>query len=598
MQRFHQTITQRFLDRYDRFYHPRHRFGRAHMLMDSVLALLVVGLIGYNGYLFGLRPWLIRPPIELRVHIEPPALSVGGPSTIRVAYAYHGNTIAHDVRIDVDLPSSFELTSATPVEGFMRDTAVWSLGELNPGASGALVLQGSIWSPIGRQEPLSVTANGKMETQSGETRPLATIIEGWIETKLPIVEARVSIPSTVVLNQPTTVSLTLTNTTEVTVPELTIESTLPAGWTTTSATPTLEQGPWAVRALAPGESNTFTLTGLYNTLPESPSFYFSIKRKDGGREVVSARANTTIIDPALELTATTDGASSIEAGDQIPVTITVSNRGEYALEDVAISLAPTGVYVDPSSITAEGGTVTNGVASWSMNQVSLLKQLVPNQHAQFHLTLNTTNNVSLSDRSPLDDFSVLLPPTATFRLSVLPSQTITWYGKTSSIPINTSLGIDAQVQYYTPDGEQVGRGPFPPRVNRKTSYGVRLNVSNTIHDLYETRVQVVVPPNVEWMNRSSVTIGKPITFDTATRTATWTIGRLDNMIGANPKNATAHIELGLTPTPSDIGKHLPIITSITSTGVDGITKRIRNASFAPISTASTAYGAVDGTIKP
>ncbi len=568
------------------------------MVMDSTLTLLVMGLILYNGYVFGLRPWLIRPPLELRVDVQPPALSVGGPSTIHVLYAYHGPTTAHDVRIDVDLPASYELKSANPEEGFNREKTEWTVSELKPGARGEFVLQGSDWSPIGRQEPLSITATAKMDDAAGGTRPLTAVLEGWLETQTPLVDAHVLIPSTVVLNQPTSVTLTLTNTTGAILPELLIKPTLPAGWVTTEALPSLQKGPWIVSTLEKDTKATFTLTGHYETLPQSPSFFFSIELKNGGREVVSARADTTIIDPSLELIAAANVGSGMEAGDEIPVTINFSNRGEFALEDVTISLTPKGIYVDTTSITAEGASVGNGSVSWSPKELPILGQLVPNQHGELHMKLKTIKGVSLSDHSPLDDFSVVLQPQASFRLSVLPNVTVAWYGSSASVPVNTSLGITAEVQYYTRDGEQVGRGPFPPRVGRKTSYGLAVNASNTIHDLYESIVHIVLPPNVEWTNHASVTIGKPITYDKATRTITWTIGRLDNMIGPSPKNATAHMELALTPTVADTGKDVPLVTSIAATGVDGITKSARNATFAPLSTASTAYGAVDGKVKP
>mgnify|MGYP001620083920 CR=1 FL=1 len=216
--------------------------------------------------------------------------------------------------------------------------------------------------------------------------------------------------------------------------------------------------------------------------------------------------------------------------------------------------------------------MVNKRAQWTPEQASTLSQLVPDQGGEFHFSVRMKKNISLIDRSPLEDFLLTVIPRATFQLPVLPHQVIKWTGGTTELKMNSNLGVLAQTRYWTPEGEQLGRGPLPPRVGSKTTYWVTVNVSNTIHDLYETKVAIPLAPGVVWTGRSSVSAGSPLKFDKTTNSFIWTIGRLDNFLGSHAPEVTTSIELAITPGPENRNTALTLVKGASASGIDAITK--------------------------
>ncbi|MBI5134971.1 hypothetical protein HZA86_01935 [Candidatus Uhrbacteria bacterium] len=591
---FHHHIRKHWLERYERFYHPRHRFGRWHFLLDTLLATSVVGLILFNGYLFGVKPLLIRPPLDITVRVSPEQVAVGAIAQIEISYSYHGSAPLEKTTIAVQSPRSFEFDHAEPATGFDATTAQWTLPILKPGARGTVTLFGRQWSVNGRQEPLQVTVTGQRKQDAGT---LTTTVNGWIETRMPFVQAKTKIPSTIVLGQDTAIELELKNPTDRALEPFHITVTTPEGWSTTNATPTLTQNRWTIDTIEANGSRIFTIHGHYKNLPEAPAFFFSIQRPDN-QELLSVRSDTTIADPGLDIRAVADTAGPIEPGQDIPVTITYINRGDFSLENVTIAITPRGVYVDPDRLDSDTGVVSNGVVTWSPEQLNDLKQIVPSQRGVLRLTVATTPTVALVDHSPLDDFSVILQPQAQLRLPILPETPVTWYGSTTGVAVNTTLGMQAIAQYYTADGEQVGRGAFPLRVGRRTTLWTTITLTNTIHDLYAGRVTMTLAPHVQWTNRSRVTTGSPIQWDAATNTLVWKIDRFDAMLGATPRGATASVELAITPSSDQSGQEAPLLTALSATGTDGLTKVNRTVTLPGVTSGSAKTATVDGRVKP
>ncbi len=568
-------ITNPLRRRYDEHYHPRHRFGSFHLILDIVLIFVVASLVLYNGYLYLVAPSTNTLPIALTVHLNPQEPMTAGSTTIRIHYDYAGSIAAKDASIQVKLPPTYEISRAIPSEGFDGRIVRWSLGELPPKASGDLTLEGVYWGILGHPDELSVLASGTVTTPSGRSEQQYGGVKTLLNARQSAIETTINLPSTIVLNQNTKVSVTITNTNERSVHGLVLIPTTPSTWNTTKAEPSLEANRWVIPALGARASKTFVIEGTYARLPSSPSFFVRLERKlpDGNQEISVTRSDTTILDPSIELSAHIDGVtSSVNPGDLVKATIIYRNRGEFPLENVVVSAEPSGDYVDTATIETTGGTVVNGRAQWSAEQIRTLTQLVPDQGGELHFSIRMKRTISLIDHSPLEDFLFIVTPRASFRLPILPHQTIQWIGSASEQKMNSTLAVLAQTRYWTPEGEQIGRGPLPPRVGTKTTYWVTVNVSNTIHDLYETKVTIPLAASAGWTGRSSVSAGAPLKLDKATNSLIWTIGRLDNFLGVKAPEITATIELTVTPTVDDREHILTLLNKVSASGIDAFTK--------------------------
>ncbi len=152
-------------------------------------------------------------------------------------------------------------------------------------------------------------------------------------------------------------------------------------------------------------------------------------------------------------------------------------------------------------------------------------------------------------------------PRAEFTLDGL-EDTVTILGDPIEERLPTRVSLDTFARYFTSAGDQLGRGPLPPRVGDETIYWVFLNVSNTQNPLTGTTVTATLPNNVSWVDRQSVTYGSAVHFNPDSRRITWTIGDLKPMSQTNQRIAAS---FAVAITPSDTQRGLtPALISNTS----------------------------------
>ncbi len=143
-------------------------------------------------------------------------------------------------------------------------------------------------------------------------------------------------------------------------------------------------------------------------------------------------------------------------------------------------------------------------------------------------------------------------------------------GTPLTLDIVGELRLTASARYFTPEGDQIGRGPFPPRVGETTKYWVTWEAQSLLRDAERIVVRATLPAGVEWTGRAMAMIGEEPIFDATSRTVTWTIGRLDRTIGNQRPDASASFELALTPTAAQVGSFAMLLEETIAEGVDDL----------------------------
>lgn len=136
-------------------------------------------------------------------------------------------------------------------------------------------------------------------------------------------------------------------------------------------------------------------------------------------------------------------------------------------------------------------------------------------------------------------------------------------GPPLTLEIAGELRVTASARYFTPEGDQVGRGPLPPRVGQTTKYWVTWDAQNILRKVDRVAVRAILPNGVEWAGRAMVTDGDGPTFDAASRTVTWTIGKLE-------RSMSASFELAVTPTVGQMGSFAVLLGETKAQGVDDL----------------------------
>ena len=140
------------------------------------------------------------------------------------------------------------------------------------------------------------------------------------------------------------------------------------------------------------------------------------------------------------------------------------------------------------------------------------------------------------------------------------------HGETLSLPIATELTLNAQTRFFTDEGDQIGRGAFPPEVGKETRYYALLEVENTTSRIRNVVVQATLPNYVLWTSKTSVTQGQNPIYSEATHAFTWQTPYLE------PHTTVGiYVELSLTPTVDMRGKTPVLLQNISASGTDTFT---------------------------
>lgn len=102
------------------------------------------------------------------------------------------------------------------------------------------------------------------------------------------------------------------------------------------------------------------------------------------------------------------------------------------------------------------------------------------------------------------------------------------------------LSLEAEALYFSAEGEQVGRGPWPPRQGETTKIKVSWQPI-VIGDVKDVRISGTLEQNVEWTG--FVPLGQRLSYSPGTRIVTWL-----------PQDDTSAVfELAITPSERQIG---------------------------------------------
>ena len=147
----------------------------------------------------------------------------------------------------------------------------------------------------------------------------------------------------------------------------------------------------------------------------------------------------------------------------------------------------------------------------------------------------------------------------------------------NSFLIGTDMVAKISPRYYTDQGEQIGRGALPPKVGLRTAYWVGIELNNLLHTAEETKLELLLPENVSWTGKASVSGDYSFVFDEESRILTLNLGRVESR-----ELAVAGVELQIIPTEENAGRAAILATEARLSGVDLLTKKVIFKKLPPV----------------
>jgi hypothetical protein len=136
-------------------------------------------------------------------------------------------------------------------------------------------------------------------------------------------------------------------------------------------------------------------------------------------------------------------------------------------------------------------------------------------------------------------------------------------------------------------------GPWPPEVDKETTYTVRLSTGNSLNSVANAKVAMTLPPYVRYTGISSS--GDSFSFDEPSRVLTWSIGDL-----TAGTSQDAAFQIGFTPTASQSGRTPELVGDLRASGFDRFTQTEVSTDADPLTTETVndpAFQSAFGRVK-
>ena len=265
-----------------------------------------------------------------------------------------------DVKVTDKMPASFKLNSSDPKGTVSGDTGTWELGDLAPGETKTITINGTATEP-----------GELVNCAAGSYSLLACVTTQVIQPKLKIVKSG---PKEVLLCDPIQYTVTVSNTGTGNATNVKITDTLPDGVKTTDGKSDIAVN---IGTLASGQSRTVTINAKAS---KTGNFTNEATASADGNLNASAKVTTKVTQPVLAITK--KGPARTFIGKTVTYDMTVTNKGDGVAKGVMVS---DGVPAGTTFVSAtEGGTLDAGTVAWKFGDMA------PGQSKSFKMTVKTT----------------------------------------------------------------------------------------------------------------------------------------------------------------------------------------------------------------
>ncbi len=564
--------------RYYKHYHKK----RHHLIIDLALSGVVVILGVLIGYLW-IAPILFAPVISFKLVNKEPLKSLArGEWQVRLTNT--SKDPLTNIKVGLHAPKNVLIEA--------NDSAL-SLATLPPGASTEVAWQGRI---LGRlqadgsfaSEDIVLTSDyDRKEKHHQELSHLVVRPEGS-ELMFDLKG-----PTTVVTGESAEWTLVLKNSSDQTYKAS-------GNWSASSGIKSLGS-PTFTASLSPRQNQEVVLRGnsfLSKESSEKITVEAGVREQDEFYPQVREEIGVRVVSSRVAVTMTvTDGRSLVRPGEVLPFSIHYQNNESEVIENLVIetNLSPD-YFVLATLSSAEARDNGQHQLRWSVLGRPTLTRLEPGASGDLQFFVQVRKPIVLTSHETVSN----LP--AEVALSYIQSsrsaEALKVRGILSSLPLETVVNLETAVRYFAFGGEQLGRGPLPPRVGRETRYWVFLKLSNTTSAAQDGLVTMRLASGVRWTGQ--VSAKEPLEYARDSGVVTWRVGELKAWDGYNTPGPEAAFEIAFTPTASQTGQAPPLVLEQSFTGQGSVTNQPIKILLPPLTTNLTgdSIAVGKGFVKP
>ncbi|MBI5798450.1 MAG: hypothetical protein HZB10_00780 [Candidatus Yonathbacteria bacterium] len=569
--------------RYFKHYQPERAHGWRHLIVDTLLAISVVGLVGYNLALYiGFGSSLVA---GIRFSIAREGVLVSGTSvTYTIAYTNENRERLERATVVMQLPATLTHMTVEPSEGYNAKTKTWALGVIDAGGTAELRVRGDVLGSI--NDGVNVAASFSYTPEGSTREERVSASDTGSITSAATLAITTHIPQHVVNGQSITLTFAYANRGAFPIERVVIQPQFPDGFTLERTEPALEKGAFVLDRLAKDGEGKMTIIGTLDgkgqeqvLLPMRVVIHEGTRSLDQGETIFTI----PVFYPKLKTTLTID-TPSIHPGEPTTYTVAYENEGSVDILDAMIVIEFPSAFLTPATFVSSAGTLDGSTVR--INKKTFPQLALVRAKGKGEATFTVASRATFDQRIVLSRDTAKLPVKLTTQYRIEPDvETIIPNTNNADLPVSAALNLQSFARYYTDEGEQLGRGPLPPSVGKTTRYWIFWNVVNQVNEVRSVVVRGVLPTGVAWTGKVSTTYGDAVKFDAGTNTVLWNVDQVKRETGGIYPDVGASFEVALTPETAAAGKVATLIQGQSIQGQDIVTQETIEKAVVDVTTA-------------
>lgn len=550
-------FAQPLKERHEKHYKDSH----FHLFADVIFLSLILSLVAiFIGFYF----WKPVQEIGLDISNKNEVILSGKQEIFTVSYAHEGDRSVDGASLTLNLPNNFLFQKAIPENIYDPNKHSFNIGKLNSGANGKVKIIGIVLGEPGTRQIISSSFNYNLEGK--EMRKLASLIYNIEGSGL---DFSLDLPKQAYKSNNFKGKINISNKSDLNWNQISLQLS-PSHWNLSQV---YGDGDYEwedqlikINNLAKGDKvvlnfDAFTDSGEgeygLNTSLYSLNNELKIKQFEKNNKI-------KVIKPSFKINISPN-KNNLELGDDVVFKINFINQEEGEVKDVNFSVASMNsdfslndfIVNKGSNYKREEDKVFLGdFKSGEAKEIEILTKWTRNEidtNQVLGLSLGLNYNF-LGQKVNLNQFS-------------------------PAIKILSQLKISSAGYYYSPQGDQLGVGPLPPKVGVPTSYWIFWEIENFGNDLSNITMSADLPEDVIWADEKTLLAGNLMHGEISNRIV-WDLEKI-NSTGGEYK---AGFKLDLIPKEDDIGSVLDLLENIRFSAYDNFCNKKQEKSLEKITT--------------
>lgn len=517
---------------FEKKYFKIYRHAKTLFIFDIILLTLATFLL-ISGLFFYFWQPSISKSIELNFSYSSEKIISGQNIDITINYQNNSKTEMSDAVLAVYLPDGFSLNKEKNIQ-LSPDNTI-ELGNILAGGNGKITISGEIIGNILESDKILAILTYKIgKTNKTEQRKEL----GFINYAGSNIKNELFIQNSVFPDKKIPFTIKLTNISQKNIESLTLKLPYFAKISEKNDFSLLAGQELTLTGLAEIPKTLGVLPFSYSISQKQNDKYFIQNFQESSLEILSPTINLKIIPKTNNL--------YLEQGEIFPIDIVFENLSGNILQNQQLIIYDQNNILDLPATAAknnisynEKGLVINSAGRKIFTDGTNLKS------EKFDLDLKLKDNAGFisSNLILIPEFSAEL-----FNSNI----NFTSTGKELNFKISAGISANISARYYTPEGDQLGRGPLPPQAQQNTKYWIYLNIKNGATKLSDFIFSAKTGPSTLPGEKQSVSYGSPMIFNQDS--VVWQKEIVDpfTVFGL-------YFEVSSTPQKNDIGKELILL---------------------------------------